>query len=76
MTDRIHTIGKVETEACRSCGSFNLAPTASTIAALSLGDALSVALYERRGCSHEEYARNHPGGDLGRQAHKRKEHRL
>ena len=43
-----------------------LAPTASTTAALALGDALAVALLEARGFSAEDFARSHPGGTLGR----------
>ena len=53
----------VEQEACP----LNLAPTASTTAALALGDALAVALLEARGFSAEDFARAHPGGSLGRQ---------
>lgn len=52
----------VEIEACP----FNLAPTASTTAALALGDALAVVLLERRGFKIEDYAFYHPGGNLGR----------
>jgi arabinose-5-phosphate isomerase len=53
----------VEQEACP----HNLAPTASTTAALALGDALAVAMLEARGFSAEDFARAHPGGTLGRQ---------
>ncbi|MFO1362423.1 MAG: KpsF/GutQ family sugar-phosphate isomerase [Burkholderiales bacterium] len=52
----------VEKEACP----LNLAPTASTTAALALGDALAVALLDARGFGHEDFARSHPGGRLGR----------
>ncbi|MBI1864535.1 MAG: KpsF/GutQ family sugar-phosphate isomerase [Nitrospirae bacterium] len=52
----------VEKEACP----MNLAPTASTTAALALGDALAVALLERRGFEPEDFARFHPGGRLGK----------
>ena len=52
----------VSEEACP----LNLAPTASTTAALALGDALAVALLDARGFSIEEFARMHPGGALGR----------
>jgi arabinose-5-phosphate isomerase len=54
---------QVDQEACP----HNLAPTASTTAALALGDALAVALLEARGFSAEDFARSHPGGTLGRQ---------
>lgn len=43
-----------------------LAPTSSTTAALVMGDALAVALMESRGFQHEDFARFHPGGSLGR----------
>jgi arabinose-5-phosphate isomerase len=59
----------VKEEAC----SLNLAPTASTTAALVLGDALAVALLDRRGFKMEDFAALHPGGRLGQQL-KRVEH--
>ena len=52
----------VEKEACP----LNLAPTASTVAQLALGDALAVALLDARGFKAEDFARSHPGGTLGR----------
>jgi arabinose-5-phosphate isomerase len=52
----------VETEACP----FDLAPTASTTAALVMGDALAIALLEARGFTEEDFAFSHPGGALGR----------
>ncbi len=52
----------VAQEACP----HNLAPTASTTAALALGDALAVALLDARGFSADDFARSHPGGTLGR----------
>ena len=52
----------VREEAC----SLNLAPTASTAAAMALGDALAIALLERRGFSHDDFAALHPGGRLGK----------
>ncbi len=52
----------IEEEACP----LNLAPTCSTTAALAAGDALAVALMKRRGFRAEQFARNHPGGRLGR----------
>jgi arabinose-5-phosphate isomerase len=52
----------VEQEACP----LNLAPTASTTAALVLGDALAVACLEARGFNRDDFARSHPGGALGR----------
>jgi len=53
----------VREEAC----SLNLAPTASTTAALVMGDALAVALLERRGFGLEDFAALHPAGRLGKQ---------
>jgi arabinose-5-phosphate isomerase len=52
----------VRQEAC----SLNLAPTASTTAAMALGDALAIALLERRGFDHDDFAALHPGGRLGK----------
>lgn len=52
----------VKEEAC----SLNLAPTASTTAAMAMGDALAVTLLERRGFSHGDFAALHPGGRLGK----------
>ncbi|HEX5538424.1 MAG TPA: KpsF/GutQ family sugar-phosphate isomerase [Methylophilaceae bacterium] len=52
----------VSQEACP----LGLSPTASTTAALALGDALAVAALEQRGFSIEDFARSHPGGNLGR----------
>ena len=52
----------VREEACP----FDLAPTTSTTAALAVGDALAVALLERKGFRREDFARLHPGGALGK----------
>ena len=52
----------VAEEACP----LGLAPTASTTATLALGDALAIALLERRGFSAEDFGTLHPGGALGR----------
>ena len=57
-----HLEAAVAEEACP----LNLAPTASTTAALALGDALAVALLDARGFAAEDFARSHPGGALGR----------
>ncbi len=57
-----HLDAAVDKEACP----LNLAPTASTTAALALGDALAVALLDARGFSADDFARTHPGGSLGR----------
>lgn len=45
---------------------LGLAPTSSTTAALAMGDALAVALLEKRGFSREDFAFSHPSGSLGR----------
>ncbi|MEN4920751.1 KpsF/GutQ family sugar-phosphate isomerase [Achromobacter spanius] len=58
----IHLDASVAQEACP----LNLAPTASTTAALALGDALAVACLEARGFGPQDFARSHPGGALGR----------
>jgi arabinose-5-phosphate isomerase len=58
----VHLDAQVREEACP----LNLAPTASTTAALALGDALAVALLDARGFGAEDFARSHPGGALGR----------
>ncbi|MGH7831242.1 MAG: KpsF/GutQ family sugar-phosphate isomerase [Candidatus Binatia bacterium] len=52
----------VKDEACP----LGLSPTASTTAALALGDALAVVLLERKGFKEEDFALRHPGGILGR----------
>ena len=58
----IHLYAGAAKEACP----LNLAPTASTTAALALGDALAVALMQSRGFTRDEFAASHPGGTLGR----------
>ena len=58
----VHLLVKVAQEACP----LNLAPTASTTAALALGDALAVALLKVRGFNEKDFARSHPGGALGK----------
>lgn len=58
----IHLCARVAQEACP----LGLAPTASTTAALALGDAVAVALLEARGFSADDFALSHPGGSLGR----------
>ncbi len=52
----------VEQEACP----YDLAPTASTTAALVIGDALAIALLERKNFTEQEFAMFHPGGNLGK----------
>ena len=59
----VHIDTSVPAEACP----LGLAPTASTTAALVMGDALAIALLEARGFTDEDFARSHPAGSLGRQ---------
>ncbi|MFZ0428860.1 MAG: KpsF/GutQ family sugar-phosphate isomerase [Acidobacteriota bacterium] len=60
-SDVVLEIG-VDREAC----ALGLAPTASTTVALALGDALAIALSQKKGFRPEEFARLHPGGGLGK----------
>jgi len=62
LAAQVHLDAAVTREACP----LGLAPTASTTAALALGDALAVALLERKGFSEKDFAVFHPGGSLGR----------
>ena len=61
QADAVLYVG-VEKEACP----LNLAPTSSTTVTLAMGDALAVALFKSRGFTEEDFARAHPGGQLGR----------
>ncbi|HEU0277175.1 MAG TPA: KpsF/GutQ family sugar-phosphate isomerase [Rhodanobacteraceae bacterium] len=58
----VHLDASVSNEACP----LGLAPTASTTAALVLGDALAIALLEAHGFTTDDFARSHPAGALGR----------
>jgi arabinose-5-phosphate isomerase len=58
----VHLDVSIREEACP----LGLAPTASTTAALALGDALSMAVLEQRGFTVDDFAALHPGGHLGR----------
>ena len=58
----VHLSAEVSQEACP----LGLSPTASTTAALALGDALAVCVLDRREFSAEDFARSHPGGSMGR----------
>ena len=59
---RINISTEVEKEACP----LDLAPTSSTTAALALGDAIAIALFETRSFSSQDFAKSHPGGRLGK----------
>ena len=61
-TADVHLDVSIREEACP----FGLAPTASTTAALALGDALGMALLDRRGFTLEDFAYLHPGGRIGK----------
>ena len=56
----------IDVSVAREACPLGLSPTASTTAALAMGDALAVALLQSRGFSAEDFARSHPGGRLGR----------
>ena len=58
----VHLSVAIRQEACP----LNLAPTASTTATLAIGDALAMAVMEARGFTDEDFARLHPGGQLGK----------
>lgn len=58
----IHLDAGIEKEACP----LGLAPTASTTAALAMGDAIAIALLVTRGFSKDDFALSHPGGSLGK----------
>jgi arabinose-5-phosphate isomerase len=58
----VHLDASIREEACP----LGLAPTASTAAAMAMGDALAMALIERRGFTMEDFAVLHPGGRLGK----------
>ena len=60
-SDYVLDVG-VREEAC----SLNLVPTASTAAAMAMGDAIALALLEMKGFNEKDFAQNHPGGSLGR----------
>lgn len=62
VVSTVHLDVSVANEACP----MNLAPTASTTAALAMGDALAVACLNARSFTPEDFARSHPGGALGR----------
>ncbi len=58
----VHLDASVSIEACP----HDLAPTSSTTVSLVLGDALAIALLEKRGFTAEDFAYSHPGGSLGK----------
>ena len=62
LKTKINLSTDVDQEACP----LDLAPTASTTATLALGDALAVALLEAKNFSHDDFAKSHPGGKIGK----------
>ncbi len=56
----------IDVSVAREACPLGLAPTASTTAALAMGDAMAVSLLEVRGFTENDFARSHPGGKLGR----------
>ncbi len=56
----------LDVSVAKEASSLKMAPTASTTAALAMGDALAVALLEMRGFSEEDFALLHPGGTIGK----------
>jgi arabinose-5-phosphate isomerase len=68
LSDAVLELGAIE-EACP----LGLAPSASTTALLALGDALALTVLKERGLDKEDYARFHPGGELGRRLAKVRE---
>jgi arabinose-5-phosphate isomerase len=58
----LHLRVAIDKEACP----LNLAPTASTTATIALGDALAIAVLEARGFTRDDFARLHPGGQIGK----------
>jgi arabinose-5-phosphate isomerase len=61
-----HADAVLDSSVAKEACPLNLAPTASTIAQMAMGDALAVVLLEARGFKAEDFARSHPGGSLGR----------
>ena len=62
INSSVHIKVAIDKEACP----LNLAPTASTTAALAMGDALAISLLTARGFGKDDFALSHPGGSLGR----------
>ena len=61
-----HALISLDVGIAEEASPLGLVPTASTTAALAMGDALAMALVERRGFTLDDFARIHPGGRLGR----------
>lgn len=61
-----HADAHIDVSVSREACPLGLAPTSSTTAALVMGDALAVSLLDSRGFTEDDFARSHPGGQLGR----------
>jgi len=59
----------LDASVCCEADTLNLTPTSSAAVALAIGDALAIALMRARSFSDADFARNHPGGQLGRNLH-------
>jgi len=62
-----HSVVALDVGVAREAGPMGLVPTTSTTAALAMGDALAVALLEKKGFTARDFAAYHPGGSLGRE---------
>jgi len=62
-----HSVVALDVGVSREAGPMGLVPTTSTVAALAMGDALAVALLEKKGFTARDFAAYHPGGSLGRE---------
>ena len=62
-----HSVVALDVGVSREAGPMGLVPTTSTTAALAMGDALAVALLEKKGFTARDFAAYHPGGRLGRE---------
>jgi len=62
-----HSVVALDVGVAREAGPMGLVPTSSTTAALAMGDALAIALLEKKGFTSRDFATYHPGGRLGRE---------
>jgi arabinose-5-phosphate isomerase len=62
-----HSVVALDVGVSREAGPMGLVPTTSTTAALAMGDALAVALLEKKGFTARDFAAYHPGGSLGKE---------
>lgn len=61
-----NSLASILTEIPKEACPLGLAPTASTTAALAIGDAIAIALVDAKNFTHKDFALSHPGGSLGR----------